>query len=159
MSNTIDFGALQRVNRANPGSTKSVDYRLKWSPEKSEFMFSQELFNELDLASNSLTQYNTPTSVVLAVEPGNEGQFFNKKKERNKGRRFKNIELTNALKNVGISATKLDLERAKTPEGEDAVMGTCPLYVVVEANDEEADVQLAETEAPQTDVPQDEIEY
>lgn len=86
---------LTPVNSANDSSS---DFKLRWYPSQDKFKISSTLFGQLGLAEKGLQQFNGENGVFLGVRKDENSVFMRKKKDYNKGREFKNKNLSNALK-------------------------------------------------------------
>jgi hypothetical protein len=143
----IDLSQFTEVTTAN-SAVKVQDFRLKVNYNKASFTFSNALFDELSLATNSLKQYNRETGpesergVYFTVCPGNTGIWMKKKAGGEKGKTHKNERFVEGLNTFGITATKLDMILI----GE---VNNMPLYRVVV--DGEAAPQVTEQE-PQSEL-------
>jgi hypothetical protein len=101
----MDLKSLSLVSTANskkPAAAKSVKeefaiHRTTTVKGIVNFTVTKKFFDDHGLASNSLSQFNSPDGVVIAVTPGNSGVFFRNTKKGAKGRTFKNDELNKAL--------------------------------------------------------------
>jgi hypothetical protein len=110
----IDELGLVPVEKANskksvktgPKGPKEERFDLRRSNTKSgvRFTFTRRAFDRLELENNSAKQFLQPTSVVVAVMPGNSGIFLRNTNKGAKGRAFKNDELSKALDERGITA-------------------------------------------------------
>lgn len=133
---TIDLSQFTEVTTAN-SAVKIQDFRLKVNYAKATFTFSQALFDEMSLATNSLKQYNRfrgPASekgVYFTLCPGNDGVWMKKKASGEKGKTHKNERFVEALQELGITATKLNMIYVGDAAG-------YPLYKVVVDSPEQA---------------------
>jgi len=146
----MDFSKLSPVNIVNP---KGQNFKLKWYPTKQEFKFSNNLFAELQLEYNSLSQFDDPDGAVfLAVCPGNAGVFYKKAQGRTKGKRFKNARLSETCQTLGLP-TDLDLRYV----GDNnelkmyKVIPRVPSNTAPDASDEAEEQSIQED--PQMDIP------
>ena len=116
----FDFGALNTVERANPVKNRKQDWKLKRSTRKGRedqvFIFSQALFDELGLENHSVkirhngTETSEPTVALLALYPGNDGNWVKASQKGKKGKVHKNVELCEILDKIGITDERLDVE-------------------------------------------------
>jgi hypothetical protein len=108
----FNFDALESVNRANPIKNRAQTWRLKRGlrPAGPVFTFSQSLFDELNMSSNSLDIMYDPTSVFIAVCNDNEGKWARTSKKGKKGKTFKNEELAKLLDERGLTVETLNVE-------------------------------------------------
>lgn len=115
----MDLSNFEKVAKAYSVKRKvNQDFRIKWNLKKHQFRFSDSLVNDMNLAENSLVQYNVPSGddagVYLMVVPGNTGVFYKKKVSSQKGRIFKNEMLSRALivhgYNHGIASEVINLD-------------------------------------------------
>ncbi len=111
----MDFSQLTAVGNANP---TGQDFDLQWYKGKGEFRFSDKLFASMQLEYNSLTQFDDPEGkIIIAVMPGNTGVFYKKNKGAAKGKRFKNIRLSEACDAAGFTTNKLTCEHLGSNNG------------------------------------------
>lgn len=108
----IDFNSIQTLGRANPVRNRRVTWKLKrkMKANGTNFIFSQSLFDELNLAENSLEAGYAGNDVFLIVHPGNGGKWAKSSAKGKKGKSFKNEELASRLDSAGLTAESLDLE-------------------------------------------------
>jgi len=110
--NIIDLSTFEEVTSAN-SLVKRQNFRLKVNYTKCMFTFSDALFSELSLATNSLKQYNKmdgmDAGVYFVLYPANTGVWMKKKANSEKGKTHKNEKFVEALGNFGVTSTTLDL--------------------------------------------------
>lgn len=116
------FDEFEVVERANTikKTGRSITWRLRRTARKMApnhtFIFSQSLYDQLNLANNSLMQLNKKDAngniieVFLGVCQGDNGVWAKKTKKGRKGKSFKNAELASGLDTSGITSENLDLE-------------------------------------------------
>jgi hypothetical protein len=148
----FNISEFEEVNTANT-AVKTQDFRLKVNFEKSMFTFSNALFEEMNLAANSLKQYNKTgenAGVYFALMPGNSGVWMKKKASSEKGKSHKNEKFTEALMSLGITDTKLDMRFVGM------VSGMQMYKVVPESTPAGAEIQIPATPAVADDPPPEE---
>ena len=108
----FNFDALESVNRANPIKNRKQTWRLKRAQRSTgpTFIFSQSLFDELNMSSNSLDIMHDPGAVYLVVCNENDGKWARTSKKGKKGKGFKNEELAKLLDERSLTAEHLDVQ-------------------------------------------------
>ena len=101
----MDLSKLEKVEKVRSLTFhKMQDYDLLYNPKTEKFRFSEEVFENLGLTFNSLTQFiydqENEKHVFLQITPGNNGVFMKKTEGKKKGREFKNQALFDALKDI-----------------------------------------------------------
>lgn len=110
---TFDFASLKKVDRVITRTKEKKEGveilrttgKNKDGAREVTFKLSDKLIGEMGLDVNSLDAFTTPDgkTAVLAVVPGNAGQFFKKKEGSAKGDRFKHNELSDAIDAAGYT--------------------------------------------------------
>lgn len=113
----MDFSNLKTVENANP---TGQNFDIKWKVAKGEFIFSNAQFEKMSLEYNSLREFYGETEtdaegnkrideVFIGVCPGNDGVFYKKSQGKGKGKKFKNVQLSNACTEAGLDYKTLSL--------------------------------------------------
>jgi len=122
----LDFTKTAVIKTANPRKAEEIAAPLlskttdaPRSPYQIELLsgdrirFSARLFQELQLANNSLsngTHPDIPGKMLLIVNPGDAGKWANGRGTKDKGRTFKNINLIKGLRELGYKSDKFNVE-------------------------------------------------
>ena len=113
----MDFTQLVSVEQANP---RGRDYDTQLKKNTYQFQVAPAAYNRMQLAHNSLQQYNMPDGrVFLAVCPGATGVFCKPVGARKNGKQFKNQLLAQALQSKYPGVSKFSLSYAGNSEGKE----------------------------------------